>query len=71
MPSSRTRRGEVVGFDAARGLGTVADTLTGEIYPFHCIEIADGTRSIGAGAVVVFELMPKLGRLEARRLVTE
>jgi cold shock CspA family protein len=71
MPSTPTRRGEVVEFDAARGLGMVADTDTGEIHPFHCIEIADGTRSIEAGALVEFQLSHKLGRPEARALVTQ
>jgi cold shock CspA family protein len=71
MASTRTRRGEVVAFDVARGLGTVIDADTGDHVPFHCIEIADGSRSIGAGALVVFELIHKMGRLEARHLVTQ
>jgi cold shock CspA family protein len=69
MSSVRLRRGEVVAFDDERGLGTVIDADTGNTYPFHCIEIADGSRSIDTGAPVAFEVVHKLGRPEARRLV--
>ena len=34
-------------------------------YPFHCIEIADGSRDIAVGTAVDFALLPKLGRYEA------
>ena len=57
-------RGRVTEFDEARGLGTItADD--GRVYPFHCTQISDGSRQIEAGAVVRFELLPKLGRYEA------
>ena len=56
--------GTVVAFDKAVGLGEVA-TEDGSRYPFHCIEIADGSRSIVVGASVSFELLAKLGRWEA------
>ena len=42
------RRGIVAAFDAEQGLGTVCGD-DGIEYPFHCIEIADGTRTIPAG----------------------
>ena len=59
--------GSVVAFDAAVGLGEVA-TSAGERYPFHCIEIVDGTRAIDVGTSVTFQLLAKLGRYEAARV---
>ena len=57
-------RGRVTAFDEAVGLGTVAGD-DGREYPFHCTQIADGTRTIAVGAAVVFRLWPHLGRWEA------
>lgn len=63
-PMHRTLVGTVVRFDREVGLGAVrADD--GTEYPFHCIVIADGTRTVEVGAAVAFELLPKLGRWEA------
>ena len=59
--------GTVTEFDAAVGLGSV-DAADGTRYPFHCIEIADGSRRIEVGAAVTFELIGKLGRFEAARI---
>lgn len=57
-------RGVVESFDAAAGLGQIrADD--GSSVPFHCMSIADGSRSIAVGAEVTFHLLPKLGRYEA------
>jgi cold shock CspA family protein len=57
--------GRVSEFDPGAGLGViVADD--GRTYRFHCADIADGTRMIDAGASVAFEVVPKLGDLEAR-----
>jgi CspA family cold shock protein len=58
-------RGTVVDFDDAAGLGTVvADD--GRRYPFHCTQLADGTRTVPEGAAVRFEAGPgHLGRWEA------
>ena len=56
--------GTVVAFDAEVGLGEV-ERADGVRFPFHCIEIADGTRTIEAGAAVTFQLLCKLGRYEA------
>ena len=56
--------GRVVAFDPAVGLGEVAGA-DGATYPFHCIEIADGTREIALGAAVTFVPLAKLGRYEA------
>jgi cold shock CspA family protein len=56
--------GRVTEFDADRGLGVVT-TVDGVAHPFHCIEIAGGSREIEVGAEVDFELVAKLGRYEA------
>lgn len=56
--------GTVESFDEAVGLGQVV-TADGRRFPFHCISIADGSRSIAVGAVVVFDLRATLGRYEA------
>jgi cold shock CspA family protein len=51
------RTGVVVAFDEAVGLGTVrADD--GSEFGFHCTQIADGTRTIAAGARVRFDVAP-------------
>ncbi len=56
--------GSVTAFDRDAGLGEVrADD--GTVYPFHCIVIADGSRTIEVGSAVRFEVLPKLGRWEA------
>jgi cold shock CspA family protein len=57
-------RGSVVAFDPDAGIGTVrADD--GADYLFHCVEIADGTRTIDVGAPVEFRRLAKLGTYEA------
>jgi CspA family cold shock protein len=57
--------GRVVVFDGHAGLGEiVADD--GSRYPFHCTQIADGTRRVEVGIAVEFEIGPGLpGRWEA------
>ena len=68
MPSAGSlgsRTGTVTSFDEPRGLGEIAAD-DGATYPFHCTGIADGSRTIDAGAAVRFELRPgHLGRYEA------
>jgi CspA family cold shock protein len=60
-----TRHGTVVEFDDPRGLGTVVG-VDGQRYPFHCTQIADGTRTLAVGAEVTFRVEPgPLGRWEA------
>lgn len=49
------RRGTVVDFDEQVGLGTVTDAQRAS-YPFHCTQIADGTRTIAVGTDVEFDL---------------
>ena len=57
-------RGRVTAFDEQRGLGTVE--AEGTTYPFHCTQIADGTRSIEVGTSVAFEVVAGgMGRWEA------
>jgi CspA family cold shock protein len=55
--------GTVVEFDADVGLGVI--DADGVRYPFHCVEIADGSRDIGVGTDVTFDVLCKLGRYEA------
>ena len=57
--------GTVATFDEARGVGEItADD--GTTYPFHCTQIADGTRTIQVGTAVSFEVTPgHLGHWEA------
>lgn len=57
--------GTVVDFDEHRGLGTVRRD-DGVDYPFHCVAIADGSRTIVVGARVSWRVVPgRLGRWEA------
>jgi CspA family cold shock protein len=60
-------RGTVIAFDEYVGLGEVQSDV-GEVYLFHCVEIADGSRTIDVGAAVEFDVLRKFGRLEASRL---
>ena len=62
---SSSLSGVVTEFDEARGLGTVE--AGGIAYPFHCTQIADGTRTIAVDAAVTFEVAPgHLGRCPRR-----
>ena len=56
--------GRVSDFDEKRGLGTITGD-DGRSYPFHCTQIADGSRTIAEGTAVRFSVVPKLGRWEA------
>ncbi len=65
MDHAQTRsQGVVESFDEHRGLGQVR-AADGRLFDFHCIGIADGSRTIEVGAPVVFRLLAKLGRYEA------
>ncbi len=66
---ARGRTGRVDAFDEVAGLGTIV-TDDGTTLPFHCIEIADGTRTIDVGTAVRFDLLAKLGRWEAANITT-
>ncbi len=57
-------RGTVATFDEDRGLGTIESE--GRTFPFHCTQIADGTRTIAVGTAVTFDVRPgHLGQWEA------
>jgi cold shock CspA family protein len=58
------RAGVVAEFDAEKGLGTIA-TEDGATYPFHVIEIVDGSRTIDVGQRVRFQPLPKFGVYQA------
>ncbi len=60
--------GVVAEFDEHVGLGVVR-LDDGRDIPFHCAEIADGSRRIEPGSRVRCEVRPKFGRLEAFSLV--
>jgi cold shock CspA family protein len=66
----RPRRGHVERFDASEGLGVVVDDGDGDgdgtRYPFHCVTITDGSRTIDPGQAVSFVVRPGLpGQWEA------
>jgi cold shock CspA family protein len=61
------RRGVVTAFDDVVGLGTIRG-LDGVDHRFHCIEIADGSRTIEPGTEVGFDLLAKFGRWEAANI---
>jgi cold shock CspA family protein len=60
--------GSIDSFDKDVGLGEVRGK-DGRLYPFHCTEIADGSRDIAVGTEVSFSVAPgHLGAWEARGL---
>lgn len=64
-----SRRGTVVAFFSERGTGLVEED-GGSRWPFHCVELADGSRTVPVGAPVVFTVRAGIaGTLEATRLV--
>jgi cold shock CspA family protein len=64
MSGTERQTGSVTRFDEARGLGEVT-RVDGVVFPFHCVSIADGSRTIEQGAPVSFATLLKLGRHEA------
>jgi CspA family cold shock protein len=57
--------GVVRTFDERRGVGEI-DADGGEAYPFHCTQIANGTRTIAVGTRVRFTVVAgHRGRWEA------
>ena len=57
--------GTVTAFDDDAGLGVITSATDGTAYPFHCTQIADGSRTIEPGIHVTFEPLARLGRWEA------
>lgn len=64
MSPPREHLGTVESFDEARGLGVVRDA-DGDARPFHCTEIADGSRSIAVGSPVRYRVEWRVLRWEA------
>ena len=59
------REGSVVAFDPRRGLGEIEEH-DGTRRPFHCTQVADGSRTVPVGATVRYVLVPgSLGAWEA------
>ena len=56
--------GSVTSFDDYVALGEITDDQ-GRAWPFHCVSIADGTRTIAVGARVQFETAWRVARVEA------
>ena len=56
--------GVVTSFDIRRGLGEITDE-SGTVWPFHCAEIADGSRNIDLGQRVSFVTRFHVVRTEA------
>jgi cold shock CspA family protein len=57
--------GAVRAYDARAGVGEI-EAADGEVLPFHCTALVDGTRTIEPGTAVEFERAPShLGRWEA------
>ena len=62
-------RATVTAFDEHVGLGTIV-LADGREIPFHCAEIADGSRRIDVGTEVDCEVRTKFGRPEAFGLMS-
>ncbi len=63
--------GRVTAFDDHVGLGTLAGDDGAEL-PFHCTEIADGSRTVAVGTRVRFRVRAgRLGRWEAAEVDPE
>lgn len=64
-----SRLGVVSAFDAAVGLGQIAGDGE-DMVGFHCVAIADGSRTIEVGTAVAYRLVAGLhGRWEAAGIV--
>jgi hypothetical protein len=55
----------IVEFDAAVGWGSVQVLSTGEVLGFHCLDIADATRTIEVDTPVNCRRVGRLGHWEA------
>jgi cold shock CspA family protein len=56
--------GTVTSFSDAHGLGEITDTAS-VVWPFHCVSIADGSRTIEVGRTVMFRTGFRVARPEA------
>jgi cold shock CspA family protein len=56
--------GTVTAFNDAHGLGEITDSAS-VVWPFHCVSIADGSRTIDVGQSVKFRTGFRVARPEA------
>jgi hypothetical protein len=56
--------GTVTAFNDAHGLGEITDSAS-VVWPFHCVSIADGSRTIDVGRNVKFRTGFRVARPEA------
>jgi hypothetical protein len=62
----------VAAFDEPAGIGEIVgddDRVKGSLFPFQCVEIADGSRAIDVGQAVRFHPLPRFGVLQAGGIV--
>ena len=59
------RFGTVAEFDRDLGWGSVRIDESGEVLGFHCLDIADGSRTIEVGVAVQCRRVGRLGHWEA------
>lgn len=62
--------GIVTAFNDAHGLGEITDSAS-VVWPFHCVSIADGTRTIEVGRAVMFRTGFRVARPEAVSIRSE
>jgi cold shock CspA family protein len=68
MDKDQRIAGTVTQFDEHIGLGEIT-TDSGDVVPFHCVNIANGSRTIEIGAKVNAEtFLHARGRIEARNI---
>jgi cold shock CspA family protein len=56
--------GTVTAFNDAHGLGEITDSAS-VVWPFHCVSIADASRTIDVGQSVIFRTGFRVARPEA------
>lgn len=61
---SEEQSGTVTAFNDAHGLGEITDSAS-VVWPFHCVSIADGSRTIDVGQSVKFRTAFRVARPEA------
>ncbi len=59
--------GIVTSFSDSVGWGTVTSP-DGSEFGFHCVEIADGSRTIAVGTQVTFDVLARFGTWQASRV---
>jgi hypothetical protein len=61
---SEEHSGVVTAFSDVQGLGEITDVAS-VVWPFHCVSITDGSRTIEVGRQVVFRTGFRVARPEA------